>query len=169
MTFLIPYIAAITLLAPASRCPLPEKAAEAHRVFTNADLDLMASCRYETGALSEPASGPTGARPPKGRGLTRASALSQAGQGDLEAEWHARWRAIDQKIRRLRREAQELRQEAAEAARDVKKRPAGRRSPSLLINRARALEAEAKELEDEFQARARREGALPGWLRPDVR
>jgi len=76
---------------------------------------------------------------------------------------------VDQKVRRLRKEARELRQEAAQAPRDPKKQPSGRRSPALLISRARGLEAEALELEEEFQERARREGALPGWLRPPAR
>ena len=48
---------------------------------------------------------------------------------------------------------------------DPKKKPTGRKSKAFLISRARDLETEARELEDEFQARARREGALPGWLR----
>ena len=63
----------------------------------------------------------------------------------------------------------DLRQEAAQVRRDARKPPTGRRSPSILISRAKELEVEAKELEDEFQDRARREGALPGWLRPKAR
>jgi hypothetical protein len=66
----------------------------------------------------------------------------------------------------LRRKARELRLEAEALPRDPKKRPAGRKSEALLINRAQVLETEARELEDEFHAQARREGALPGWLRP---
>jgi hypothetical protein len=38
-----------------------------------------------------------------------------------------------------------------------------------LIRKAANLEAEARELEDEFQEMARRQGALPGWLRPEGR
>jgi hypothetical protein len=73
---------------------------------------------------------------------------------------------VDQKARKLREEAHELRQEASEAPRDPKKQAKGRRSPLLLISRATSLENEARRLEEEFQERARREGALPGWLRP---
>lgn len=83
----------------------------------------------------------------------------------LEADWRARWRSVDERVRRLRREAEDLRLEANEAPRDPKKKPTGRRSPQILIRRASALEAEAARVEDEFQSEARREGALPGWLR----
>jgi len=89
-----------------------------------------------------------------------------AERDNAEADWRARWRSIDQKARHLRREARELRQEAEQTPRDPKKKPTGRRAPAILLSRAESLEAEARELEDEFQARARREGALPGWLRP---
>lgn len=169
MTFLIPYLAAVALASPPSRCPLPERANAAHRVFTNADLELMTACRYETGALSEPGVNHPAAPSRKGPSARSAPNPAAAGSRDLEADWRARWRAVDQKVRRLRRDADELRQEAAEAPRDAKKRQTGRRSPSLLLRRAQRLEAEAKELDDEFQERARREGALPGWLRVETR
>ncbi|MBX7184989.1 MAG: hypothetical protein K1Y01_07575 [Vicinamibacteria bacterium] len=148
-------------------CSLPPSTRSEPRVFTNADLERMAACRYQTGAQSE-----VGGREPEptGRPARRSRAASPPGQADsLEADWRARWRSVDQKARRLRQEARELRREAGQAPRDPKKQPTGRRSPSLLIGRAEALEAEARELEDEFQALARREGALPGWLRPKGR
>ncbi|MEO8501239.1 MAG: hypothetical protein ABI565_10015 [Vicinamibacteria bacterium] len=166
MMYLMPFLAALALASPvpAPDCtlaPLSER-----RVFTNADLERMAACRYQTGALSE-AGTPireTSSRPPQ-----KASSEDRARIETREADWRARWRSVDQKARRLRREARELRQEAALVPRDAKKAPTGRRSPSFLIGRAREIEAEAKDLEDEFQERARREGALPGWLRPKAR
>ncbi len=157
MTFLTPFIVATSLaLTSQPDCSLPAT----QRTFTNADLEKMAACRPHA---SPPETGATGAPKPKGE----ASSSKGAGSPEsLEANWRAQWRNIDQKARRLRREAYELRQEAAEAPRDPKKKPTGRRAPSLLLTRARSLEAEAREMEDEFQERARREGALPGWLRP---
>ncbi len=138
-------------------------------MFTNADLDRMASCRYQTGAQSEVGvDPPERASPSQGR-ATKPKAPGAGRVDGAEADWRAQWRSIDQKARRLRSEARELRQEAGEATRNPKKPPTGRRSPSLLIGRALRLEAEAKELEDEFQERARREGALPGWLRLQAR
>ena len=171
MTFLSLSIAAIALTAVPQPpdCSLPPASKSEPRVFTNADLDRMAACRYQTGAESEvgtreAAKAARPARPSRG-----ASRAAEAGPDALEAEWRSRWRAVDQKARRMRQEARELRQEAAEASRDPKKRPTGRRSPSLLVSRARSLEAEATELEDEFHEMARRQGALPGWLRPRSR
>jgi hypothetical protein len=138
-------------------------------VFTNADLDRIATCRYQTGAQSEVGGDPPGPAPRSRRRSVEAPAATGVSTEALETDWRARWRSVDQRSRKLRREALELRQEAAEVPRDPKKQPSGRRSKSLLIAKARSLEMEAKELEDEFQERARREGALPGWLRPKSR
>jgi|GEM_PF-2388805 len=171
MTFLTLSIAAIGLSAApqAPACSLPPSSRSEPRVFTNADLERMAACRYQTGAQSEiGAPDPEKAARPAAR-TKRASPSGGSEPDALEADWRARWRSVDQKARKLRQEARELRQEAAEAPRDPKKQPTGRRSPSLLISRARSLEAEARELEDEFQERARRQGALPGWLRSGAR
>jgi hypothetical protein len=159
MTFLTPFIAAMaTSLALTSQpdCSLPKT----QRAFTNADLERMAACRSAS-APPEPLDTPS-AKPRREASPSRAAASPDS----READWRAQWRSVDQKVRRLRREAYELRQEAAEAPRDPKKKPTGRRSPALLLTRARSLDAEALELEEEFQERARREGALPGWLRP---
>lgn len=170
MTFLTLSIAAIALAAAPQPpdCSLPPSTRSGPRVYTNADLERMALCRYQTGAESR-----VGSRPPETARPARPSRQTAAAAGSdpeaLEADWRARWRSVDQKARKLRQEARELRQEASEAPSDPKKRPTGRRSPSLLISRARSLEAEARELEDEFQERARRQGALPGWLRPRAR
>jgi len=170
--FLAPFLGALALAPPPSPdCSLPLLPRPERRVYTNADLERMAACRYQTGAQSE-----AGTSRPKeeiggpGSKAAKTSRPAEAALRDaLESDWRARWRAVDQKARHLRREARELRQEAGDVPRDTKKPPTGRRSPSLLLTRARSLEAEARELEDEFQERARREGALPGWLRPKAR
>jgi len=145
-------------------CALPRHAQEKTYVFTNADLERMAACRYQTGAASQQGDAADGAD--SSRSVPKGAAARMPSKDALERDWRARWRSVDQKARRLRQTARELRQEAAEAPRDPKKRPVGRRSPSLLIAKAEALESEAKELEASFEETARREGALPGWLRP---
>jgi len=168
MTLLIPSLAALALAAAPQppECSLPQAPRSEPRVFTNADLERMAACRYQTGALSEAGGGtPESAARPVRRAKASAGAAGPDADA-IEADWRARWRSVDQKARKLRQEARDLRQEAGEASKDAKKQPAGRRSPSLLIRRAGSLEAEARELEEEFQEKARREGALPGWLRP---
>lgn len=150
MTFLILTLAT-TLATPPPDCSRPTAVRGERRVFTNADLERIAACRPPTGA---PAEAEKTAETEKPKAVT------------AEADWRARWRSIDQKVRKLRREARDLRLEAEALPRDPKKKPTGRKSDSFLINRAQVLETEARELEDEFQAQARREGALPGWLRP---
>lgn len=164
--------AALALAAPPPDCARPITTPGERRVFTNADLERIAACRKESGARSdpdEPAAAEGG--PPGARRTARTSRASNPfGEGPrmelaLEADWRARWRSVDERVRRLRREAEDLRLEANEAPRDPKKKPTGRRSPQILIRRASALEAEAARIDDEFQSEARREGALPGWLR----
>ncbi len=167
MTFLTYALVAIASAAQPPDCARLSEFVAGKRAFTNADLEQISACRYQTGVESQ------GDTPkPQSKGVTRpnrAGADDDPGDDRAEADWRARWRSVDQRARKLRREAHELRQEAAEAPTDPKKQPKGRRSPSLLLSRALSLEAEARELEDEFQERARREGARPGWLRPKAR
>jgi|CXWL01.1.fsa_nt_gi hypothetical protein len=165
MTFLTIALAALASAATPDCSPI--KGPLAGRVFTNADLDRLAACRREAGPEAEKAPAAEPAAPTPGRrGRPLAPAAGTTGRDNAEADWRAQWRSIDQKARHLRREARELRQEAEQAPRDPKRKPTGRRAPSILVSRAESLEAEARELEDEFHTRARREGALPGWLRP---
>jgi hypothetical protein len=172
-TFLTTFALAIQAPAlPAQDCSLAAGTPGSKRVFTNADLERMAACRYQTGVLSAVSDAvpesPGRTRPPRGPKSESPASASEL-RDQAEAEWRAQWRSVDQKARKLRLEARELRQEAALSPRDPKKRAAGRRSPSLLIARAQSLEEQAREIEDEFAERARREGALPGWIRPKGR
>jgi hypothetical protein len=168
MTFLTLPILAIALASPGfDDCSLPPGSLTAGHVFTNADLERMSPCRYQTGAQSQPGTPPVETPVRPGRQGSRATAPGKPRLDGLEADWRRQWRSVDQKTRKLRREAHELRQEAGEVSRNPKRgNGGGRRSPSFLITRAEALEAEARELLEQFNARARREGALPGWIRP---
>lgn len=172
MTLITLSLVAIALASPQfPNCSFVAAVTAKGHVYTNADLERLSACRYQTGVLSrttaEPPEAPSASR--KGVAGSGSTLKPRADRETSEADWRAQWQSVDQKARKLRREAAELRQEAVEIPRDRKKQPVGRRSPSLLLARARSLEADAKELEDEFQERARREGALPGWLRPKSR
>jgi hypothetical protein len=173
MTFFTLPMLAMALASPSpDDCSIARGALPPQHVFTNADLDRMSACRYQTGAQSEvgtTASDNSIRRPARSGGSAARPQADASSLDAREADWRAQWRSVDQKARRLRREARELRQEAAEAPQGPKKPATGRRSSALLVSRARSIEAEARELEDEFQERARREGALPGWLRPKAR
>jgi uncharacterized protein YicC (UPF0701 family) len=71
----------------------------------------------------------------------------------------------------MQSQAAELRAQIAErideAAHSTKGRrsTSGRGSPATLQAKLDALERRVREVEDRFADRARREGALPGWLR----
>ena len=174
MTFLVSLLFTAALGSSQADCPVPTGSASGQTSFTNADLERWSGCRYQTGALSESREAPS---EPSGRARKSGSKSirdASVSGSDAESDWRARWRSVDQKVRRLRREAKDLRREAAQelgaVPRDPKKKPkGGRRSSDLLIARAEGLEADARELENEFHDQARREGALPGWLRPKGR
>lgn len=181
MTFLTPFLTAALLAAPQSPDCAPVVRPAPRRVFTNADLDRIAACRaLQEGAPAAPReedadrapsdSGKAkGRRPSRTPGSTPVATAGVDSREALEADWRARWRSVDQKAKKLRREARELRAEAAQAPRDPKKPVLGRRAPSILLTRAESLEAEARDLMNEFEELARRQGALPGWLRPQGR
>ena len=176
MTYLILAAALVAASStnPQSPCALPSPTAQ--RAFTNADLERMSACRYQTGVQSEtgvhergePAERSSGRTTRTKKGASsRVAEASPTRDDSAEADWRAQWRSVDQKVRRLRREALDLRREALEKPADSRKKASvtGRRSSAWLVHKAETLEDEARDLEENFQSRARREGALPGWLR----
>jgi len=126
------------------------------RTYTNEDLERMRPQRGETGATSEPVAGAINeARRDRDRPAARGEEFWR-----LEAERRQR------KLEPLRRRLQDLEQRLAER----RSRPPGRRDgvdpvPDALLAQIRALRAGIREEESRFEDRARREGALPGWLR----
>ena len=138
-------------------------AEEARRIptYTNEDLERLAPYRGQTGVLSTPASpgGGKAAAEPKGRG---------------EAYWRREAERLRTRLRPLRRRAEELRLrlDEARAAEWAKRSRSGRgaggasgASGEALRRRLESVESEIRDREDELHERARREGALPGWLR----
>jgi len=134
------------------------------RVYTNEDLERVAPLRGETGVLSRPGTPPAGkatARKPAERGA--------AARG--EAYWRSQASRVREKVRTIREQASRIREQIereAERATKGKGRRGRLRAPWAEDNRARRLreiEARSREVESEFEDRARREGALPGWLR----
>lgn len=153
--------------ADAGPCTLPPGLKTPGRVITNADLDAVRQCRAASDATAE--EDPTPSRSERRRASkseSNASRNDAAQHDDQESHWRARWLAMDQRVRKLRRQADELRAQAGETPRDSKKRPTGRQSPLTLTRKADALEDEAREIEERFHDEAHRAGARPGWLRP---
>jgi flagellar biosynthesis/type III secretory pathway protein FliH len=142
--------------------------------FTNDDLDRIAPRRGETGVLSTPALKPSEATKDKGS--------AKAGEERGESYWRSEADKVHSGLQRLRAQAEaaRLRLEKArrnardagfEAARASAKsgasRDAGRNDVHLAELEAdlRSLEQEIRSREQELEERARRAGALPGWIR----
>ena len=139
--------ATVSAAAGERRGPVP--------VYTDADLARVSSRRGETGVESQPAP----ALP-----LQRSDA-APAGNGRGESYWRAEATRLRDRVEPWREQAAELRLEigARQAAPGVlpytdPRVRAGQRKLAV-------LEARIREAEDRFEERARRAGALPGWLR----
>lgn len=140
--------------------------------FTNDDLDRIAPRRGETGVLSTPASKPDAAAP------RPAKAADESG----EAYWRREADKVRGAVQRLKAQAEAARarlDKARRAARDAEFRSArtaarggsaaerGRADVRLAELEAdlRGLEQQIRSREEELDERARRAGALPGWIR----
>lgn len=151
--------AMLCLIAGLGHCPAAGgDETQATPTYTNEDLQRLSPYRGETGVLSTPPS-PEASKPaaePKPRG---------------EEYWRREAERLRSRLRPLKRRAEELRLRLEETkAAEWRKRSGGRRSDGGTSSqgvqrRLESVESEIREREDELLARARREGALPGWLR----
>jgi len=125
------------------------------RVYTNEDLARMAPLRGETGVLSRPAAPAAASREREPR---RAS-----GRGP--DYWQREADKVRDRTRPLQKQAAGLRRQIDERWRLPGVAPTT--DPKLIEWRRelRETEADIRELEDRLEERARRDGALPGWLR----
>jgi hypothetical protein len=145
------------------------------RSYTNEDLERVAARRAETGVASVPAFGP---------------GPQQTATGGVhdEAYWRREAERLRDQLRPLRQRALGLQLRIEHPAPETRKtktnpQPAARgqqrRSPTptpaptraesdrtaALRDQLRALEDQIRDREARLEERARREGALPGWLR----
>ena len=133
------------------------------RVYTNEDLDRVHPFADQTGVRSVPAETPAAAPAlpePAGR---------RAGRG--ESHWRREAERVRERVRALEAQAGELRARIAERAEEAG-RVLGRRrrsspdgSDATLRARLAGLERRIRQEEEDLSERARRDGALPGWLR----
>jgi hypothetical protein len=136
------------------------------RVYTNEDLDRVHPFRDQTGIRSVPAVTPDD--PP-------APAATEKPRGRGEEYWRREAARVRERIRTMEAQASELRAEIAEQAEAASRAPSRSRRSSAALSggsssarlRARlaSLERRIREMEEELGDRARRDGALPGWLR----
>jgi hypothetical protein len=155
--------------APADEPP-PRPERPPARVYTNEDLARVHPFRSETGVDSVPAFKPG---PPERESRSGASRAGSAARG--EPYWRREAEKARGRMRTLVDQAETLR--ARIAAREDERRQAtrqgrGRSSAGATADTTATLRAQLasverrmRELEDDLAERARREGALPGWLR----
>jgi hypothetical protein len=143
--------------------------------YTNDDLDRISSRRGETGVLSRP-SAPDGARKDGRNGPSRTDRAASAprSRDDDETYWRGEAERLHDRIRGLRQRADEMRLRIQQQEREQRRgKPNARRSESstrpdpgeALRQRLQAIEDEIRDREARLEERARRAGALPGWLR----
>lgn len=131
------------------------------RVYTNEDLERMAPLRGETGVLSRPGATPREREAAKAESASRGEEYWRK----EAARVRARVRALEDQAGRVREQV-ERQAEASLSGRG--RRARGRQAWAVEDARARRLreiEALIRELESDLEDRARRDGALPGWLR----
>jgi hypothetical protein len=155
------------MTSPASRfpgtaclllCAAVAAAAEApeRRVYTNDDLDRI---RGERGEVSPPAAPSPAASP-----------APPAGSGprdrDLREEhWRREADRLRERLQPLRDQLDDLEEQADARWRTPGVKPVTDAKLRALQQKRAALEARIREAEERLEERARRAGALPGWLR----
>ncbi len=126
------------------------------RVYTNDDLERI---RRERGAPAEPPAGAPGTP-------AAVSREKKGGGGEAREErWRREAERLRERLQPLRDQADDLRGQI-----DARWRLPGvapvTDAPLLALRRKlAALEARIRDAEDRLEERARRAGALPGWLR----
>jgi len=135
------------------------------RVYTNDDLDRLAPYRAQTGVSSVPAVAPSA----QAEGQ---SSRSSARAAKAEAYWHreaervrVRVRGLEARAAEMRLRLEEERQRPVVFGRGHTGQPKHPAAAPALQAKLAAVEREIREVQDELDDRARREGALPGWLR----
>lgn len=152
------------VLSPSATLALQEPAATPRppvRVYTNADLDRVHPFATQTGVSSVPAV--VAEAVPARRDFE-----SRRSKG--EEHWRAEAERVRERLRALEERAAELRARIAERASQSesfgrRRASAGKASVASLEASLAAVERRARLAQEDLEERARRDGALPGWLR----
>lgn len=126
------------------------------RAYTNEDLDRYAHLRAEEPAPAQPRS----RRPARESAAPAASASTRG-----EAYWRREAERTEETARRLRERAGDVAEKVSDLRRQPGVMPYSDPRIVRLEARRRALEERVREAELRLEERARRAGALPGWLR----
>ena len=165
-------LSAILCVSPApADDALPSPPRLPARVYTNEDLDRVRPFRDQTGVRSVPAVAPdppsTGSRARERPGSSPADA-----HGRGEDYWRREAERVRDRVRTMEAQAAELRARIAERAEEAgrlltrgRRAASGAGSAATLRARLVALGRRMRQMEEDLSERARRERALPGWLR----
>ncbi len=170
---LLPLIVGLSLVS----CPLPAPADDAasarapKHLYTNADLERVHPFRDETGARSTPAVPNDEKEPADAAGATRRGGSRRDARG--EAYWRGEARKLRDRLHALSERREALRTRLAEGreqrrgllSRARSSSTSSAKSDRAIEQRITAIERRMRQLEDDLAERARRAGALPGWLR----
>jgi len=132
------------------------------RVYTNEDLDRVHPFAAETGGSSAPAV--------EAEETTKARSAERERKGKREEHWRAEAARVREKVRALEERAAELRSKIAERSNESevfgRRRSSGAKtSVAPLQASLAAVERRIRLTQEDLEDRARRDGALPGWLR----
>jgi hypothetical protein len=132
------------------------------RAYTNDDLERYARLRSEepadvTDDAPRPAKAPRAPREAGGR--------EKASSSRGESYWRREAERAEDAARRLRGQSADLAEKVSDLRREPGVLPYSDPRIVRLEARRRALEERAREVESRLEERARRAGALPGWLR----
>jgi hypothetical protein len=139
--------------AAATSAPSPAPEKKRVPLYTDEDLQRVSPRRDETGGGMTPAVPPPADRP----------AGERSGRG--EAYWRGEAQRLEVKLQPLRDRIADLREKLEERRRTPGVRPYSDPALAALQQRLAALEQRVRDAEDRLHERARRAGALPGWLR----
>lgn len=141
-------------------------------VYTNHDLERVRPFRDELGARSVPAE-PVPAHETTSAGPAHGARGPEGSADRAEAYWRREADKLRERLRRLADEREALRARMAQRRDEQwRARLRSRGSRASATDRDQALEARVasierrmRDLEEDLADRARRAGALPGWLR----
>lgn len=143
----------LSCVSPSSVLAGPGEAKKPVPLYTNEDLERVAPFRDQTGVTSRPA---VQSAPPPSEARPRAKG---------EDHWRRAAERLQDRVEPLRERAEELRLKIQERQRKPGVLPYSDRQIQAWQRRLQRIESRIRLWESRLEERARREGALPGWLR----
>lgn len=136
------------------------------RVYTNEDLDRVSPLRDQTGVNNTPAAA-SDSESSAGRSRRRHAdnTAKRSGSDRGEEYWRREAERVRERTRPLRQKITDYKERIEERRSKPKVLPYSDAQIRSWTSRIDELEAQIREVESAFDERARRAGAMPGWLR----